>query len=117
MTQFHQASEKAPEGTKLCGCCFEYKPFSEFFRDGYDSKGNVRHRRDCKECYKTTRKEAKALKMRTGKMSPVDRVNMTKPAINYGMSKSKADMDKPKPVKTKTRSVRNKRKRKPKNAT
>jgi hypothetical protein len=27
----------------------------DFYKDGKDSKGNVKYRRDCRDCYKHTR--------------------------------------------------------------
>lgn len=43
------------ETHRVCGTCRELKPVSEFYKDGKDNKGNVRYRRDCKDCYKKTR--------------------------------------------------------------
>lgn len=44
---------------RVCGTCGELKPVEEFYKDGKDSHGNPRYRRDCKDCYKLTRmKEA-----------------------------------------------------------
>lgn len=40
---------------RVCGTCEKLKPVSEFYRDGKDSQGNVRYRRDCKDCYKRIR--------------------------------------------------------------
>lgn len=40
---------------RVCGSCGKLKPVSDFYKDGVDSKGKVRYRRDCKECYKNTR--------------------------------------------------------------
>ena len=40
---------------RVCGTCGELKPVSAFYKDGKDSKGNVRYRRDCRECYKKQR--------------------------------------------------------------
>lgn len=40
---------------RICGTCGQLKDFKEFYKDGKDSHGNVRYRRDCKECYKRTR--------------------------------------------------------------
>ena len=42
---------------RVCGTCGELKPVSEFYKDGRDSKGNVKYRRDCRDCYKQTRVE------------------------------------------------------------
>lgn len=40
---------------RVCGNCGELKPVEAFYKDGKDSRGNVRYRRDCKECYKIQR--------------------------------------------------------------
>lgn len=40
---------------RVCGICEESKPFDQFYRDGKDSYGNIKYRRDCKECYKRAR--------------------------------------------------------------
>jgi hypothetical protein len=40
---------------RVCGTCGERKPVEEFYKDGKDSKGNPKYRRDCKECYKVAR--------------------------------------------------------------
>ena len=40
---------------RICGTCGQLKEFKEFYKDGKDSNGNIRYRRDCKECYKRTR--------------------------------------------------------------
>lgn len=42
---------------RVCGTCGQLKPVNEFYKDGRDSKGNVRYRRDCRDCYKKTRVE------------------------------------------------------------
>ena len=53
-------SNRDTDTERVCGTCGELKPVEEFYKDGHDSHGNVRYRRDCKECYKSTRyKEAK----------------------------------------------------------
>ena len=45
---------------RVCGTCEKLKPVEDFYKDGKDGKGNMRYRRDCKECYKKTRyQEAK----------------------------------------------------------
>lgn len=45
---------------RVCGSCGELLPIDNFFKDGEDSKGNTRYRRDCKQCYKKARiQEAK----------------------------------------------------------
>lgn len=40
---------------RVCSACGELKPVEEFYKDGKDSHGNVRYRRDCRECYKKQR--------------------------------------------------------------
>lgn len=40
---------------RVCSYCGELKPVEDFYRDGKDSHGNIKYRRDCKECYKTQR--------------------------------------------------------------
>lgn len=40
---------------RVCSACGELKPVEEFYRDGKDRHGNVKYRRDCKDCYKTQR--------------------------------------------------------------
>lgn len=40
---------------RVCGTCGELKPVEEFYKDGKDSNGNPRYRRDCKDCYKVAR--------------------------------------------------------------
>lgn len=48
---------------RVCGTCGELKPVGAFYKDGKDSHGKVRYRRDCRECYKKQRiKEAKRKK-------------------------------------------------------
>ena len=45
---------------RVCGTCGELKPVSAFYKDGKYHNGNIRYRRDCRECYKKTRiQEAK----------------------------------------------------------
>lgn len=48
-------SDKDTDTHHVCGTCHELKPVSKFYKDGKDSEGNVRYRRDCKDCYKNTR--------------------------------------------------------------
>lgn len=40
---------------RACGTCGKLKELTEFYKDGKDSKGNIRYRRDCKDCYKKQR--------------------------------------------------------------
>ena len=48
-------SEKDTETHRICGTCGEPLPLKEFYKDGKDSEGKVKYRRDCKQCYKNTR--------------------------------------------------------------
>lgn len=41
--------------TRTCGICKKQLAFNHFYRDGHDKHGNIRYRRDCKNCYRTTR--------------------------------------------------------------
>lgn len=47
--------DKDTETHRICGTCGELKPLQDFYKDGKDRKGNIRYRRDCKECYKKVR--------------------------------------------------------------
>lgn len=49
---------------RTCSMCGELKPLDQFYKDGKDSQGNARYRRDCKECYGTTREQERAAKKR-----------------------------------------------------
>ena len=40
---------------RVCGYCGELKPVEDFYKDGKNSKGQVRYRRDCRDCYKKQR--------------------------------------------------------------
>ena len=61
-------SSRDTETHRVCGTCGELKPLSEFYKDGKDSNGIRRYRRDCKECYKQTRfQEAKRREKRRGR--------------------------------------------------
>jgi len=40
---------------RVCGTCDTLLPVEAFYKDGLDSDGNTRYRRDCKDCYKKTR--------------------------------------------------------------
>lgn len=42
-------------GFRTCSNCQQEKPVDEFYKDGKDSQGNPKYRRDCKECYRVTR--------------------------------------------------------------
>lgn len=37
-------------GTKTCNLCLEIKPVSEFYSNGYDTKGNKKLKPNCKNC-------------------------------------------------------------------
>ena len=47
--------DKDTETTRVCGTCGKVKDVSDFYKDGKDSHGKTRYRRDCRECYKKTR--------------------------------------------------------------
>ena len=51
---------------RLCGTCNQCKPVSEFYKDGRNSAGEIRYRRDCKECYNVTRARELAMKRQKG---------------------------------------------------
>lgn len=48
-------AEQNTDTQRICGTCGQIKSVDEFYRDGKDSNGNVRYRRDCKDCYKKAR--------------------------------------------------------------
>ena len=48
-------SDKDTKTHRVCGTCGELKPVEDFYKDGKDNHGNIKYRRDCKECYKVTR--------------------------------------------------------------
>lgn len=52
---------------RICGSCNESKPLKDFYKDGKDTHGKVRYRRDCKDCYKKTRIVEAKMKGRTKK--------------------------------------------------
>lgn len=37
---------------KVCSCCGQLKPISEFYKNGRTVSGKPRYRRDCKSCYR-----------------------------------------------------------------
>lgn len=37
---------------KVCSCCGELKPISEFYKNGRSVNGKPKYRRDCKKCYR-----------------------------------------------------------------
>jgi len=47
--------ERDTDTHRVCGTCGELKPVSAFYKDGKDSHGKVRYRRDCRDCYKKQR--------------------------------------------------------------
>jgi len=53
---------------RVCGTCGLLKPNEEFYKDGKDSNGNIKYRRDCKVCYKKTRMQERKLKKRKGQI-------------------------------------------------
>lgn len=58
-------ASKDTDTHRVCGTCNELKPLAYFYKDGKDSQGNARYRRDCKDCYKKTRHQE--AKMKGGK--------------------------------------------------
>lgn len=50
------------DSERYCPECCTMKPFELFYKDGHDSDGNVKYRRDCKDCYKAKRAAAAAAK-------------------------------------------------------
>lgn len=51
---------------RVCGTCGELKPVERFYKDGKDSHGNVRYRRDCRDCYKKQRLLEAKMKRKKG---------------------------------------------------
>lgn len=48
---------------RTCGTCLvDKEAVTEFYKDGKDSSGNDRYRRDCKECYRVTRLSSRRAK-------------------------------------------------------
>ena len=60
-------SDKDTETHRVCGTCNELKPVEDFYKDGKDNHGNIKYRRDCKECYKKTRYQEAKMKGRKKK--------------------------------------------------
>lgn len=60
-------SNKDTETHRVCGICCELKPLEDFYKDGKDSNGKVKYRRDCKDCYKRTRMLEANMKKKGGK--------------------------------------------------
>lgn len=60
-------SDKDTETHRVCGTCNELKPVEDFYKDGKDNHGNIKYRRDCKECYKATRIRESEMKGRKKK--------------------------------------------------
>jgi transcriptional regulator NrdR family protein len=57
-------SSRDTDTHRVCGTCNQLKPLSAFYRDGKDSNGKIKYRRDCKDCYKRIRMYEAALKKR-----------------------------------------------------
>lgn len=55
-------SDKDTDTDRVCGTCQMLKPVTEFYKDGKDSHGDPRYRRDCKDCYKDTRLQEAVLR-------------------------------------------------------
>ena len=47
--------DKDTDTHRVCGTCGLLKPVSDFYKDGKYKDGRTRYRRDCKDCYKSTR--------------------------------------------------------------
>ena len=60
-------SDKDTDTHRVCGTCNELKPVEDFYKDGKDNHGNIKYRRDCKECYKVTRIRESEMKGRKKK--------------------------------------------------
>jgi hypothetical protein len=41
--------------TRTCGTCNKPLALDKFYKDGTDKEGNPKYRRDCKDCYRSTR--------------------------------------------------------------
>lgn len=50
------------DGQRTCGTCLQPKSVDEFYKDGKDSNGDYKYRRDCKECYRITRLRSRQAK-------------------------------------------------------
>lgn len=59
-----EGGDEMDEAVRTCGTCGETKPLSAFYKDGKDKEGNVKYRRDCKDCYRITRLRARRMKRR-----------------------------------------------------
>lgn len=55
-------ADKDTSTHRVCGTCGELKPVEAFYKDGKDSNGKTRYRRDCRDCYKKTRMAESMLK-------------------------------------------------------
>ena len=55
MSKLSDMFEQVDKTHRTCGTCGETKLLDQFYKDGKDSKGRVRYRRDCKDCYKRAR--------------------------------------------------------------
>lgn len=52
--------------TRTCGNCQKSLPTTSFYRDG-SSKGVIKYRRDCKDCYRKSRLMGRRAKKRRKK--------------------------------------------------
>lgn len=59
-------ADKDTETHRVCGSCGELKPVEAFYKDGKDSHGKIRYRRDCRDCYKKARTLEAARKLKKG---------------------------------------------------
>lgn len=62
--RYSAANTLSADGRSLRRCvfCGEWKPLSEFAKNGVDKHGNPRRRDDCKQCYNIRRRENKTKK-------------------------------------------------------
>lgn len=60
---------------RVCGTCGILKPVSAFYKDGKNSKGQTRYRRDCRDCYKRARIQEATFKQKKGERAHVQGSN------------------------------------------
>lgn len=56
---------------RTCGACNQRKSVDEFYKDGKDTAGLPRYRRDCKDCYRKSRLNSRKAK----RHKPIDAIN------------------------------------------
>lgn len=50
------------EPKRMCSSCNEELTLDKFYSDGTNKDGEKKYRRDCKDCYRTTRLKTRMLK-------------------------------------------------------